>query len=157
VLTKPTADQFLKALNGKIYRPAARSSVISPSMGWNGSGDQVTSINLQFLLGKARESVIVETSVAPERHDAHLALHHLVFEVAHMRRPRFPMMLERSTVRIAVDGRVRSFTTYNAGPAAVAIAALGDVSVMVRCSVKRLPKLSLEQLKPEELRDALRK
>ena len=60
---EPTAEQFLEAFDGQIYCPVGRERyVISPSMGWGGSGEAVSSLSLQFLVGPREESVISEVS-----------------------------------------------------------------------------------------------
>jgi hypothetical protein len=73
-----------------------------------------------------------------------------------LRRPRFPIVIERGKQFLPVDGRSRAFTTYWAGPAAVAVANIGEVDVMIRCGTRRLRRLALEPIAQDELKRALR-
>lgn len=98
--------------------------------------------------------MIVEVSKERQRHVPMTALHHLVFEAALLRRPRFPLVIERGKQRIPVEGRERVFTTYTAGPAAVAVAAIGDLDVMISCATSRLAKLELGIVDRAELLQA---
>ena len=154
---QPSADQFLKTFEGRIYRPTARNEVLRSSLGWSSSGDDVGSISLEYMIGKSKESITVESSISSRRQQPLTALIQLVSDIALTRRPRFPMILDRSTVRVQVEKRERSFTVYSAGKAAVAITTVGDFGITIRCALKRLPTLSLDRLSPDELRHALKK
>jgi hypothetical protein len=154
---QPSADQFLKTFEGRIYRPTARNEVLRSSLGWSSSGDDVGSISLEYLIGKSKEPIIVESSIVSRRQQPLAALIQLVSDIALTRRPRFPVILDRSTVRVQVEKRERSFTVYSAGTAAVAITTVGDFSITIRCALKRLPTLSLDRLSPDELRHSLKK
>jgi len=153
---RPGADEFLAAFDGRIFRPAGDDVRIQSGGGWGASGEEVTSLSLHFLLGRSNDSVIVEVSRG-SRYQPVSALQHLVFEFAVMRRPRFPMVIERSRQAVTVEGRSCTFTAYTAGAAAVATATLGEVDVMVRCSRRRLGRLALERIEPAELRRAARR
>ncbi len=129
--TDPTPDELFAAFDGRIYRPVGEWAV-GPSLGWGRSGDSVSSLRIQHVLGAAKESVSVEVSKHEGRPAQLVALQHLTFEFGLVRRPRFPIVIERGKVRIPVEGTSRMFTTYTAGSAAVATATIGDLDLMVR-------------------------
>jgi len=60
-------------------------------------------------------------------------------------------------MRIPVNKRTRTFTTYTAGPAAVAVANIGDLDVMIRCATRRLSKLALDLVEPGDLKQAMQR
>ena len=154
---KPTADEFLAAFAGRIYRPTYDDVTVGRGSGWGASGGEVSSLSLRFGVGRRDDSVIVEVSTEPSRVQPVQALHHLVLEFALIRRPRFPMVIERGRAAMSVEGRKRTFVTYTAGAAAVATANLGDIEVTIRCPRRRLVTLALERIQPAELRRALRR
>ncbi len=154
---QPTPEQFREAFGAQIYRPAGAQAKVTRNSGWGGSGNGISHLSLQFLIGSREESVIIEVSNEERnRTDPVNALMHLVFEFALVRRPRFPMLIERGKQPLPVDGRSRTFTTYTARPATVAVASIGGRGVMIRCATNRLPRLALEPITTEELKRALR-
>ena len=139
-----------------MYRPVARRYEIrKDGMGWGSNRDGLHSLSLEYLLGATGESVIVESARDP-LHE-HVALTHLVFEYSVLRRPRFPLLIERERASLLVDGRARQFRVYSAGAAAVATGAVEDVQLMIRCSRRRLSRLTLVRVDDAELREALGK
>jgi hypothetical protein len=148
----------MKAFSGRVYKPVANDLVMLPG-GWGGGHDgSIDQLSLRFELGSAREPLVVEVS-SKGSWDGLLstALIQLHFELERTRRPRFPIVIERGRQRLRIDGRNRTFTTYTAGSAAVAVGTVDGVSVLIRCRKRRLPKLALERVELAELRDALRR
>jgi hypothetical protein len=151
----PSIGAVQEAFAGYVYRPVARRYEIRKNgVGWSGRDDQLSSLSLQYLLGANRESVIVEVSQDPWHMDS--ALIHLVFEFSLVRRPRFPMVIERSKATVHVEGLSHRFMAHTAGMAAVAIGAVDARHLMIRCSTRRLARLALVRLDPAELKAVLR-
>lgn len=156
-LRTPTAQRFLEAFEGRIYKPLAKDVGIARGHGWGGGNDgSIDHLSLRFELGRSKESVVADVSSNPHRGSISMILIHLLWELEQVAKPRFPLLIERGRQKIPIEGREHAFTTYTTGPVAVAVGTVDDLVVTMRCRKRRLPKLALGLIEASELREALR-
>jgi hypothetical protein len=162
--SRPSPDEFLQALGGRIYRPVGDGEIQrGPGPGWGhgshppGETAPLTEITQQFTVDG--DYVSVETSM--QQWDG--GLFTLLFHLFHAwlaamgdapSRPEFPLTLsfEQTEARIRVGDNEERFEAYVCGPHAVARGRVGDVRLMIKCPTARLDRLALDLEDPKEFR-----
>lgn len=151
---RPSVDELFDVFAGRIFRPAVDGGVrILGVWGWGGSAPDISSLSLNYDVGRSREGIGITIAVgSPGPRSYARPLFSLLDAVALRDSPTFPLVIERSKQRIRVSGRERVFTSYTAAHAAVAVARMGDFRLSISCSRARLATLQLEPLDPDAFR-----
>jgi hypothetical protein len=101
---------------------------------YSGFPDEPHSITHDNEVGPDRRTVAVQTSRSekPRLHDVDLAMF-LIFSVRPPSRMPYPIVIDKTTVRVKTLGRSRAFKGLSIGEKFVVLADLGDVRVTVQC------------------------
>lgn len=157
MLDDPTAADFLAAFKGRVYGavgPALVRRNLRSGPGWGGSGQDVESLRLSFLVGRERTEVVIETGVRSRTVlvDVQLLIVNLLLSSVSHRRPlrRFPidLRIDRRTLTLPVDGEELKFTAYSCDPVMHAVGKLGDLAITLHGPADLVPRLRLATLSP---------
>lgn len=157
---RPSADAFFRAFKGQPYgvvgpQPVARNRRRGP--GWGSSREEVSEITLNYLVGRQKDEVSVNTSVFSRAtlQTVQILVVNLLLRSIWQSRPlrKFPIdiRIERQRLTLSVNGVDCKFIAYSAGPVMRAVTELEDVVVTVEGPVHLVPKLRLASLRPKAL------
>jgi hypothetical protein len=153
-----TGKRWRTVLGGSPFGVADVRLAEGPAVGgFSGWADEPAAITLRFRVGRRRRLVEVETDrrerIRPTNwmNGAHL------LSSARRRRMRYPLVIEKTRLRVKVGGRSRVFRGLAIGDIAAANAVVDGVVVTVRCPEGVPPEgLALARLDEREFENLIR-